>query len=91
MSNKEIYENSIILIGPSCVGKTLISKELSARTQMPVFSVDDILFFLAEMRNNGLKNTHLWAEQDIKNFNNILHIASNQSKSPDMTKKRPPI
>lgn len=24
---------------------------------MPVFSVDDILFFLAEMKNNGLKNT----------------------------------
>lgn len=57
MDNKNIYENSIILIGPSCVGKTLISEELSSRTQMPVFSVDDILFFLAEMRNNGLKNT----------------------------------
>ena len=59
MSKKQVYKNSIILIGPSCVGKTLISEELSARTQMPVFSVDDILFFLAEMRNNGLKNTSL--------------------------------
>ena len=57
MNKKHIYENSIILIGPSCVGKTLISEELSMRTQMPVFSVDDILFFLAEMRNNDLKNT----------------------------------
>lgn len=58
MNKKQIRENSIILIGPSCVGKTLISEELSSRTQMPVFSVDDILFFLAEMRNNGLKNTN---------------------------------
>lgn len=57
MSNKNVYKNSIVLIGPSCVGKTLLSEELSIRTQMPVFSVDDILFFLAEMKNNGLKNT----------------------------------
>lgn len=57
MSRKNVYENSIVLIGPSCVGKTLLSEELSFRTQMPVFSVDDILFFLAEMKNNGLKNT----------------------------------
>ncbi len=57
MDRKTIYDNSIILVGPSCVGKSLISEELAMRTGMPLLSVDDIIYFLAEMKNNGLKNT----------------------------------
>jgi len=42
----ERKNKSIILIGPACVGKTLISEELSKQTGYPIVSVDDIVSFV---------------------------------------------
>ncbi len=39
--------DSITLIGPPCVGKSLISQELSATTGLPVVSIDMLRFFVA--------------------------------------------
>ena len=41
-------EKSIILLGPSCVGKTLISDQLSKTTNYPVISIDDLLLLIGE-------------------------------------------
>ena len=44
--NKEDIRNSIALIGPSGVGKSLISSELKKRTSMPILCVDDLLVMI---------------------------------------------
>lgn len=40
MNNKEVYENSIVLIGPVGAGKSLISTKLGEKTGMPVITTD---------------------------------------------------
>ena len=42
MDNSELYEKSILLIGPSGMGKTTISEELSKKTGMGVVHLDRI-------------------------------------------------
>ena len=41
-------EKSIILLGPSCVGKTLISEQLAKTLGYPVISVDDLILLVGE-------------------------------------------
>lgn len=43
---------SITLIGPSCVGKSLVSKELSKRLNIPVINIDDLIDVI-ELELNG--------------------------------------
>lgn len=43
---KENLEKSIMLIGPSCVGKSLIAERLSKQLDMPVLSLDDLFAFI---------------------------------------------
>ena len=40
MNNKNVYENSIVLIGPVGAGKSLISTKLGEKTGMPVITTD---------------------------------------------------
>lgn len=44
--NKEDLSNSIFLIGPSCVGKSMLSQELGKRLNIPVVSIDDLREFV---------------------------------------------
>ena len=41
--DKKLYEESIILIGPSGAGKTTVAKELNKKTKMPRVSLDTIM------------------------------------------------
>ena len=43
--NTENLKKSYMLIGPSGVGKSLIAKNLSQKTGLPIFSIDEILAF----------------------------------------------
>jgi len=43
--NKRDLESSIFLTGPSCVGKSFLSKELGKRLNMPVISLDDLVLY----------------------------------------------
>ena len=38
--------NSIFLTGPTCVGKSLVSGELSKKLNMEVVSIDDLIMFV---------------------------------------------
>ena len=44
--NKESLRKSIILIGPSCVGKSLIASEMEQKVQMNHVSLDDLLIMV---------------------------------------------
>ena len=44
--NKDDIKKSISLIGPSCVGKSLIAFELSQKTGMPIICIDDLLVMI---------------------------------------------
>ncbi len=48
---------SIILLGPSCVGKTLISETLSTKLNLPVISIDDLLMLVGEEMDGCLNTT----------------------------------
>ncbi len=51
MNNKNV-SNSIVLIGPSGVGKSLIASRLSKKTNIPYVDIDDLLFFIeVDLRN----------------------------------------
>lgn len=52
MNNNDI-ENSLFLIGPSCVGKSLLATELGKKLNLPVISIDDLLTFVM-YENNGM-------------------------------------
>lgn len=49
--NEEILKQCPVLIGPSNVGKTLISETLSKKLNIPVISIDEVFVFV----NNELK------------------------------------
>lgn len=49
---KENLEKCIVLIGPSCVGKSLISFELSQKTKMPKVCLDDLMV-MVEYEKDG--------------------------------------
>ena len=44
--NKNDVANSIFLTGPACVGKSLVSGELSKKLNMEVVSIDDLIMFV---------------------------------------------
>ncbi|MBE7076383.1 MAG: hypothetical protein E7374_00630 [Clostridiales bacterium] len=48
MSKRKNIENSIVLIGPCNVGKSLISSHLSERTNIPMIDVDDLICFVRD-------------------------------------------
>ena len=51
MNNKNI-SNSIVFIGPSGVGKSLIASRLSEKIKMAHIDIDDLLFFIElDLRN----------------------------------------
>jgi len=50
---QEDLKKSIMLMGPICVGKSLISKELGKRLNMPVLSIDYLLSFI-DMEQRGI-------------------------------------
>ena len=52
MDDSELYEKSIILIGPSGIGKTTIGRELSKKSGMKQLSLDGIA---NEDRRNGTR------------------------------------
>lgn len=54
---KEDIRQSISLIGPSSVGKSLISAELSNKTQMPVICIDDLLLMIDYEKNGKLNKS----------------------------------
>lgn len=45
---QENLEKSITLLGPPCVGKTLIGDNLSQKLNMPVISIDDLILLIGE-------------------------------------------
>ena len=51
MDNSNLYEKSILLIGPSGIGKTTIAKELSKKTGLEQLSLDRVA---NEDRRNGI-------------------------------------
>lgn len=53
---KSDVKNSIFLIGPMCVGKSLLAHELGEKLDMPVVSIDDLLAFV-QWENSGLIGT----------------------------------
>ena len=50
---KENLQKSIVLLGPSCVGKSLLSGQLAEELNLPVICVDDV-FAMAEYDFDGL-------------------------------------
>lgn len=50
---KENLEKSIMLMGPSCVGKSLIANRLSKKLNLPVLSLDDLFNFI-NMEQSGI-------------------------------------
>lgn len=52
MDHSNLYEKSILLIGPSGIGKTAIGKELSKRTGLEQLSLDRVA---NEDRRNGIR------------------------------------
>ena len=50
---KNQLEKSISLIGPACVGKSLISEELSKRLGIPAINFDDLIVVM-EYERKGL-------------------------------------
>lgn len=50
---RENLQKSIVLLGPSCVGKSLLSGQLSQELDLPVICVDDV-FAMAEYDFDGL-------------------------------------
>lgn len=66
--NQDNLQKSIILLGPSSVGKTLISDVLSAKTNMPVVSVDDLILLVGEEMDGCLDTSikqQKWFVKDI--------------------------
>jgi len=51
--DKENLQKSYMLIGPSGIGKSLISKELSKKTGLPVFSIDEIIEYTKDRYRLG--------------------------------------
>ena len=49
---KENLEKTIVLLGPSCVGKSLLSGQLAKKLDLPVVCVDDV-FAMAEYDADG--------------------------------------
>ena len=48
----EQLQKSIILLGPSCVGKSLLAGELSTRLNIPKINIDDLIAII-ELEQNG--------------------------------------
>lgn len=44
--NRKDIKNSIFLIGPACVGKSLLATELGKKLDIPVVCIDDLLIFV---------------------------------------------
>ena len=47
-------KNSIVLIGPSGVGKSLIADSLSQKTNLPILDIDDLINFIESDLMGGL-------------------------------------
>ena len=60
---KENLEKSIVLIGPSCVGKSLISSELSKKTNMKHICIDDLLVMI-EYEKDGDINSNIEKQKE---------------------------
>ena len=52
MEDKNLKE-SIILIGPTCVGKSLVAGELQKKLDLPILSIDDLIHFI-DMEQRGI-------------------------------------
>jgi tRNA A37 N6-isopentenylltransferase MiaA len=51
--NYNNMKKSISLIGPSCVGKSLLAEQLGKKYKMPVINMDDLLAYI-QYEMNGL-------------------------------------
>ena len=65
--NKEDLRQSIFLIGPTCVGKSLLSKELGKRLNMPVVSLDDLVLFI-EYEIKGILTTSKKSQKEFVKY-----------------------
>ena len=64
--NKKDLKNSISLLGPASVGKSLLSKELSKKTGIPVINIDDLLVYINYHAENILTPDKK-SQEDYKN------------------------
>lgn len=76
MGNKrKNIANSIILIGPCGVGKSLIASQLSEKTNISLLDIDDLMFFIeadmTEELSNDKDKQKIYIEEEIKKLSKL--------------------
>lgn len=66
--NKENLKKSYMLIGPAGVGKSLIAENLSKKTGLPVFSIDEIIEFAKDRYRSGFPKFFLNKNKLFKHY-----------------------
>ena len=69
---KEHLNNSLFLIGPSCVGKSLLSLELGKRLNMPVVCIDELFMYVEDeikgFLNHSIKGQNKFIQKCINDI-----------------------
>lgn len=76
----EDLKNSITLIGPSCVGKSLLASEISKKLNMPYVCIDDLIVMIG-YEQSGLLNRN---KKTQKRFMNLL--VQDVSTDPELSR-----
>lgn len=87
-NKQENISNSIVLIGPSGVGKSLIATTLSQKTNMPLLDIDDLICFIQMDMFGSLSPNAKHQRQYIKEqIKDLKSLERETPLSPEETKR----
>lgn len=69
--DKENLKKSYMLIGPPGIGKSLISQELSKKTGLPIFSIDEIIGYMKDSNRFGFPKIFVNEKRLIKHYKKL--------------------